>query len=135
VRAGTTQERDIDLFIDSIFDLATCAFDEALAPFVNAFVLAPIVKATNALVAQKLNHSGESDDGRQCVAQPTPTEFEHFIGTIVALVAWVVLSALSVAMVARHAHGGGVGGGSGWDCLGEGAQVPCWARYLVSQNG
>ena len=39
-------------------------------------------------------NSGESDDGRQCVAQPTPSEFDHFIGTIVALVAWVVLSAL-----------------------------------------
>ena len=50
-------ERDFDLAIDEIFSLAICAFDDALAPFVNAFLLAPAVDAANVALATALHEA------------------------------------------------------------------------------
>jgi hypothetical protein len=87
---GEGTERDLDQVIDSVFHLATCSFDKAIAPFLNAFVFDAAAQLANR--AFKEYRSSPADE---CV--PPPEEVPEFGwgGTIVAAVLYVVTTSAS----------------------------------------
>ena len=87
---GEGTERDLDQAIDSVLHLATCSFDKAIAPFLNAFLFDRVAQLVNQ--AFKDFHSSPAD---QCV--PPPEEVPEFGwgGTIVAAVLFGVTASTS----------------------------------------
>lgn len=87
---GEATERDLDQAIDSVLHVATCSFDKAIAPFLNAFLFDPAAQAVN-----KAFKGFRSSSADQCV--PPPEEVPQFGwgGTIVAAVLFAVASSVS----------------------------------------
>ena len=87
---GEGTERDMDQAIDSVLHLATCSFDKAIAPFLNAFLFDRAAQFVNQ--AFKDYHSSPAD---RCV--PPPEEVPEFGwgGTIVAAVLYGVTTSAS----------------------------------------
>jgi hypothetical protein len=113
---GEGTERDLDQVIDSVFHLATCSFDKAIAPFLNAFLLDTVATSVNN--AFEDYRESPSD---QCVPPPEVVPEFGWGGTIVAAVlfavaasaSWFKLSMLRALMQVQKIDGGGEGSASG----------------------
>lgn len=91
---GEGTERDLDEVIDAVFHLATCAFDQAIAPFVNAFLVDPVETLANEVI---FKYIGSPED--VCIEPEEEVPEFGWAGTIVAAVLYGVSCLVSMKVV------------------------------------
>ena len=97
---GDGTERDFDEVIDSVLSLSVCAFDKAIAPFVNAFAVSPVASAVNTRLADAIAEPSH----HHCVS-PAPDPGPAIAGTIVAAVLLVLSGGASIYVLTKLRRG------------------------------